>query len=195
MRCGAGRSGGPTWPPSFLAHLLRRPRRAAATTLLFTLAAAVPGQTPPAAPEPPPAPPAFSGATQVLSVDVPVQVVRDGEPVRGLAAEDFEVWEGRRRLPVTGFEALDLSAASAAAPGRTAEVPAAARRYFLLLFDLAFSEPGSILRARRAVAGLLPQLHRTDLVAVATYSASRGPQLVLGFTSDRRQLDGALATP
>jgi len=130
----------------------------------------------------------------VLSVDVPVQVVRDGEPVRGLAAEDFEVWEGRRRLPVTGFEALDLSAASAAAPGRTAEVPAAARRYFLLLFDLAFSEPGSILRARRAVAGLLPQLHRTDLVAVATYSASRGPQLVLGFTSDRRQLDGALAT-
>jgi len=117
--------------------------------------------------------------------------VRDGEPVRGLAAEDFEVWEGRRKLAVTGFDVLDLSAG---APVRAAAVPSAARRHFLLLFDLAFSEPAAVLRARRAAAGLLAQLHPTDLVAVATYSAARGPQLVLGFTSDRRQLDGALAT-
>src|SRR6185295_11512816 len=124
--------------------------------------------------------------------EVPVQVVRDGEPVRGLTAGDFEVWEGRRKLPVTGFETLDLSAAGAAP--RTAAAPAAARRHFLLLFDLAFSEPKFILRARRAAAGLLAHLHPTDLVAVATYSAGRGPQLVLGFTADRRQLDSALAT-
>src|SRR6185503_8044811 len=124
-------------------------------TLLFALAAAAAGQTPAAAP------PAFSGATQVLSVEVPVQVVRDGEPVRGLAAEDFEVWEGRRKLPVTGFDVLDLSAG---APVRAAAVPAAARRHFLLLFDLAFSEPAAVLRARRAAAGLLAQLHPTDLV-------------------------------
>ena len=120
-----------------------------------------------------------------------MQVVRDGEPVRGLTREDFEVWEGRRKLPITGFEVLDLSAAS---PVRAAAVPAAARRHFLLLFDLAFSEPASVLRARRAAAGLLAQLHPTDLVAVASYSAARGPQLVLGFTSDRRQLDSALST-
>ncbi len=120
-----------------------------------------------------------------------MQVVRDGEPVRGLIREDFEVWEGRRKLPVTGFDVLDLSAG---APVRAAAVPAAARRHFLLLFDLAFSEPAAVLRARRAAAGLLAQLHPTDLVGVATYSAARGPQLVLGFTSDRRQLDGALAT-
>jgi len=138
------------------------------------------------------APPSFTGTTEVLSVEVPVQVVRDGEPVRGLTAGDFEVWEGRRKLPVTGFETLDLSAAGAAP--RTAAAPAAARRHFLLLFDLAFSEPKFILRARRAAAGLLAHLHPTDLVAVATYSAGRGPQLVLGFTADRRQLDSALAT-
>ena len=139
-------------------------------------------------------PPSFTGSTQVLSVEVPVQVVRDGEPVRGLAAGDFEVWEGRRRLPVTGFETVDLSASPAAEARRPAQVPAAARRHFLLLFDLAFSEPKSVLRARRAAADLLAQLHPADLVAVATYSAARGPQLVLGFTSDRRQLDGALST-
>jgi VWFA-related protein len=167
-------------------------RRVAPTTALawLAVAAASRGQTPPAAAPPP----SFSDATQVLSVEVPVQVVRDGEPVRGLAAEDFAVWEGRRRLTVTGFEVLDLSVTPAAVAGHPADIPAAARRHFLLLFDLAFSEPQSILRARRAAAGLVAQLHPTDLVAVATYSATRGPQLVLGFTSDRRQLDSAVST-
>jgi len=133
--------------------------------------------------------PSFSGTAQVFSVDVPVQVVRDGEPVRGLQAGDFQVWEGKRRLPVTGFEALDLAASAA---GRAAAVPSAARRHFLFMFDLAFSEPKAIVKARRAAAGLLSELHPTDLVAVATYSASRGPQLVLGFTADRRQIESAL---
>jgi VWFA-related protein len=155
-------------------------------------------QTPPA---PPPAAgsassaatptdsPPFSSTTQVLSVEVPVQVVRAGEPVRGLTAADFEVWEGRKRLPLTGFEALDLAAAA-----KGAGVPAAARRHFLLLFDLAFSEPKGIARARAAAARLVTQLQPSDLAAVATYSATRGPQLVLGFTSDRRQLDSALGS-
>ncbi len=161
----------------------------------FLLTVAAPGLG-----QPPPAPPSFSGSAEVLSVEVPVQVLRDGQPVRGLAAADFEVWEGRRRLPVTGFEVLDLTGSSAGQPGQpgqpgsSAPVPAAARRHFLLLFDLAFSEPKSVLRARRAASELLAQLHPTDLVAVATYSAARGPQLVLGFNSDRRQLDSALTT-
>jgi VWFA-related protein len=145
-------------------------------------------QTPPA----PAVSTPFSGTTQVLSVEVPVQVVRNGEPVRGLTAADFEVWEGRRRLTLTGFEALDLAAA--AKEGRKSGVPAAARRHFLLLFDLAFSEPKAIARARLAAARLVTQLQPADLAAVATYSATRGPQLVLGFTSDRRQLDGALGS-
>jgi VWFA-related protein len=145
--------------------------------------------------QPPPAPtqPSFSSTTQVLSIDVPVQVVRDGEPVRGLRAADFQVWEGRRRLAITGFESLDLTAPGPSS-GKTAGVPAAARRHFLFLFDLAFSEPRSIAQARQAAAGLLPQLHPTDLVAVATYSSRRGPQLVLGYTADRRQIDNALAS-
>jgi VWFA-related protein len=154
-------------------------------------APAVPAVPPPAAAAGSAAPDhaAFAGSAQVLAVEVPVQVVRDGEPVRGPQAGDFQVWEGRRRLPVTGFEVLDLASA-----GRRSEAPAAARRHFLLLFDLAFSQPKAILKARRAAAGLLSHLHPTDLVAVATYSASRGPQLVLGFTADRRQIDAALGS-
>jgi len=164
---------------------------------LVAAAPSAPGwaQAPPSPAVPAPAVPAsppFTATTQVLSVEVPVQVVRDGEPVRGLTAADFEVWEGRRRLPVTGFEALDLAAAAKGT--RPAGVPSAARRHFLLLFDLAFSEPKSIAHARAAAARLIAQLQPTDLAAVATYSAARGPQLVLGFTADRRQLDNALGS-
>jgi hypothetical protein len=36
--------------------------------------------------------PTFEGSSQVVAVEVPVNVVgRDGEPVRGLSAGDFEV--------------------------------------------------------------------------------------------------------
>ena len=151
---------------------------------LASLALAVPGWG-----DVPPSP-----AVQVLAVEIPVQVVRDGEPVRGLEAADFEIYEGRRRLPITGFEALDLASPAARGRSRTAAVPAAARRHFLFLFDLAFSEPQAIARARRSAAGVLAQLQPSDLAAVATYSATRGPQLVLGFTADRRQLDAAMAS-
>ncbi len=40
----------------------------------------------------------FSGSADVVEVEVPVQVVRDGQPVRGLTAGDFELYEGRKKL-------------------------------------------------------------------------------------------------
>ncbi|HET9229438.1 MAG TPA: VWA domain-containing protein [Thermoanaerobaculia bacterium] len=141
------------------------------------------------------APPAFaqfSETADVVVVEVPVQVLdKNGEPVRGLTAADFEVSEGRKKLPVTGFEVLDLEVEAA----KTAdEMPTAARRHFMILFDLSFSEPKSILKARQAAADLVSSLHPTDLVAVATYSQQNGPQLILGFTPDRRQAKLALET-
>jgi len=158
---------------------------------MMTLGAAA-GGGPRAAPL---APPAGSGAlsetTEVVAIEVPVQVVRDGEPVRGLAAADFEVYEGRKRLPLTGFEVLDLRAGQGQA---VAAIQPSLRRHFLFLFDLSFSEPKSIVRAREMVRRMLPSLHPSDLVAVATYSSAGGPKLVLGFTSDRRQVLKAIDT-
>ena len=133
----------------------------------------------------------FSETTEVVAVEVPVQVVgKDGEPVRGLTADDFEVFEGRRKMPITGFEVVDLELPATAA--RASAVPSAARRHFLLLFDLSFSEPRSIVKAREAARNLVLGLHSSDLISVASYHASTGPTLVLGFTSDRRQVDTAL---
>ncbi len=138
----------------------------------------------------------FSESTQVLAVEVPVQVVKDGEPVRGLTAADFELYDGRRKVPVTGFEVLDLAAPAppGAVAAAAAPVPVSARRHFLLLFDLSYSEPKSILKARAASQQLVDSLHPTDLVAVATYSIQQGPQLVIGFTPDRQQIAAAIDT-
>lgn len=132
----------------------------------------------------------FGEETSVVLVEVPVTVVRDGKPVRGLTRDNFRLFEGRKRLDVVDFEVLDLATLG---EQESRALPKAARRHFLLLFDLSLSEASSIVRARRAAQELvLAGLHPTDLVAVATYTLSRGPQLVLGFTSDRRQIDLAI---
>jgi VWFA-related protein len=132
----------------------------------------------------------FSGSADVVEVEVPVQVVRDGQPVRGLTANDFVLSEGRKTLAISGFHVVDLAAPPARGGGG---VPIAGRRQFLLLFDLAFSGPKGIVAAREAARGLvLRGMRPGDLVGVATYSAAHGPQILLGFTSDRRQVDSAL---
>jgi VWFA-related protein len=136
---------------------------------------------------------AFSETTQVTAIEIPVQVVRDGEPVRGLTAADFEIWEGRRQQPITGFDMVDL-----AAPENqrlSAAIPAAGRRHFLLIFDLSNSQPKYVMRARDAATkSLLATLLPSDLVAVATYGINSGMKLALGFTSDRRQIVRAIQT-
>jgi VWFA-related protein len=129
----------------------------------------------------------FSETTQVTAVEIPVQVVRDGEPVRGLTAADFELYEGRKQQALTGFDVVDLSLPEN--QRLSASVPAAGRRHFLLIFDLSNSDPKRMMKAREAVRqSLLTTLVPSDLVALATYGANAGLRLVLSFTSDRRQL-------
>jgi VWFA-related protein len=137
----------------------------------------------------------FSESTSVVVVEVPVQVVRDGKPVRGLTAADFEIYEGRQKQEITGFEVLDLATvatgAGKAEPAR--RLPMSARRRFVLLFDLGYSKPTSLLKAREAAKRLLDgSFHPTDLIAVAAYLPSQGPQLLLGFTTNRQQIRDAV---
>jgi VWFA-related protein len=146
------------------------------TGLLLALALAAQTQT-------------YSDVTEVNVVEIPVQVLLDGKPVRDLKADNFVVYQDKGRQLVTGFEAVDLHAIP---DDKAQEVPVPARRHFLLLFDLAFSEPKAIVQARAAAKDLLADLHASDLAAVATYAASRGSELVLGFTSDRGQIEAAI---
>lgn len=137
----------------------------------------------------------FEDSTDVVLVQIPVHVTRDGEPVRGLTASNFEVLEGRKKRQVVAVDVYDLSLLPAVRPaGQTETMAPAGRRHFAMLFDLSNSTPAGIVRAREAAFEVATKgLHPSDLVAVATYSQSRGIDVLMGFSSDRLQLDAALA--
>jgi VWFA-related protein len=138
----------------------------------------------------------FSESTDIVAVEVPVQVVRDGKPVRGLNRDDFEIYEGRQKQAVTGFEVVDLAAIPANVRGAAPQaprLPMTARRKFVLMFDMGFSSLPAMTKARQAARELLDgTFHPTDLVAVAALFPSKGPQLLVGFTSDRKLVEDAI---
>ena len=149
-----------------------------AITILFLAAAGAAN-----AQKPDPSAGASSSEISVTAVEIPVEVTSRGEPVQGLTAADFEVLEGKRSLPILGFETVDL-----AAPARQGEpsLSPAARRHMLFLFDFALSRPerirDGVTAARELVAsGLDPR----DLTAVGIYLPTGELHLLLSFTTDR----------
>lgn len=138
----------------------------------------------------------FSEATDVVVVEVPVQVLDgDGKPVRGLTSENFEVYERGRKQKIVGFEVLDLKVdvpTDGTKPRQAAAPPISARRHFLLLFDLSFTSPTSATKAKEAARGILEKLHPSDLVAVGSYISTKGAELLLAFSGDRDQALAAI---
>jgi len=158
-------------------------RRGAVITMLLTLAitAVAPAQR-------------VDEGVQVTIVEVPVTVVdRDGNPVRGLTAANFELYDDGRRVPIEYFEVLDLS--SKKTSEEAGPLPRAATRHFLLMFDVANSAPGTIERASEAAKEFVNrQLGPNDLAAVATFTAEAGARMVTNFTKDRTLLANAIET-
>lgn len=144
-------------------------------------------------PSSPQEPPAFGSEVRVVAVPVFV-TDKAGRARGGLTAADFELEDQGRKAPLVAF--LEVDTAAAQPPGTEAGplVQASARRQFLLLFDLTFSTPTGIMRARDAATALVrDSLAPSDLAAVATFSQS-GIRLLVGFTPDREQLERAIAT-
>ena len=141
----------------------------------------------------------FDDRAYVFEVQVPVNVIaRNGESVRDLTREDFQILDGGSVQEVSGFQVVDLDLL---APDDRRVIdaghnlPPAVRRHFLLLFDLSFSAPTSVARARVAAQDfVLNEMHATDLAAVAVHTAESGSQLLVTFTPDRAQLARAIAT-
>jgi VWFA-related protein len=180
-----------------------KPRRGSATALRFLapalafasiLAPALPPGTVDAQET------AFEEITEIVEVQVPVNVAtRDGQPVRGLTVESFEVYDRGKKQAISGFDVVDLEVLEPeilhGPAALEAVIPAAARRHFLLLFDLTFASPASVIKARSAAHDfVLEDLHPTDLVSVATFSLDVGPRLLVTFTPDRAQLARAIDT-
>ncbi|HKS25452.1 MAG TPA: VWA domain-containing protein [Thermoanaerobaculia bacterium] len=145
---------------------------------------------------------AFAAAAQVGEkitvnvIEVPVTVVDgSGNSVRGLTAENFELFDDGTRRAITAIEAVDFAAAqedtSAFSP-----VNPAARRSFMLLFDLGFSSPTALARAQEAARRFVRDTVKPrDLIAVGSISPERGFRLLTAFTTDRDLIAAALAEP
>src|SRR5438105_8964886 len=82
----------------------------------------------------------LSETINVHVVEVPVTVVdRDGNPVRGLSEANFQVFDDGKKQALTSFDAIDF--ASPEVLKAISPLNPAARRTFLLLFDLSYSSP------------------------------------------------------
>jgi len=130
--------------------------------------------------------------TGVTLVAVPAFVTdKAGQAVVGLTATDFEIEDQGKKARVVAVQEVDVAnPVPTAAAG--ALMQAAARRQFLLLFDLSFSSPIGIMRARdAAIAFVRESLAPSDLAAAATYGQN-GVRILVGFSSDREQLARAI---
>ena len=137
-----------------------------------------------------------AGATVI---EIPVTVVgRDGRPVTGLTAGDFELFDDGKKQAISALDVIDLSrpAPPAAAAGSAVEpIPPAARRLWLLVFDLSYASASGLARARDGARDFVTRsMKDSDLAAVGTLSVDTGWRLLVNFTRDRRQLAAAVET-
>src|SRR6266849_6076715 len=126
-------------------------------------------------------------------IEVPVTVVdRNGNPVRGLTADKSELIDKGQKRAITTFEVIDF-----ASPVRAiSPLNPAARRSFLLLFDMSFSSPNGRTKAQDAARNFIARsMQRRDLAAVGTIDVERGFRLLTAFTTDRNMLASAVSSP
>ena len=128
-------------------------------------------------------------------IEVPVSVVdSSGNPVRGLTAANFEIYDGGKKQAITSFDKIDFGTketVSAISP-----LNPAARRSFLLLFDLGFSSPRSLVKAQEAARRFVTSaVQPRDLVGVGTIDNDHGFRLLTAFTTDHDLVDSAISDP
>src|SRR5262249_17380669 len=117
-------------------------------------------------------------------LEIPVTVVgKDGAPVAGLEAKDFDLYDDGKKQALNAVEAVDLSAPSSGESGKT-NVPASARRLWLFVFDMSYTSSSGLLRAREGVRRFVTAaMPASDLAAVGTLSVDTGWKLLVNFTS------------
>ncbi|MGB6642907.1 MAG: hypothetical protein WBG67_19220, partial [Thermoanaerobaculia bacterium] len=139
----------------------------------------------------------FAERITVTEVEIPVRVLIDGQPVRGLAAEHFELFDRGVQQQILSCEERDLSLRVSSPESPAAEYEpdpeSSEGRKLLVVFDSNFSRRHYLLRALRGVRAMVDsQIHPTDRVAIAVYNAASGLNLVEGFTVERERITLAL---
>jgi VWFA-related protein len=125
-------------------------------------------------------------------IEVPVNVTgSDGKPVTGLSAADFELSEDGKKQTISRFEVVDLRHPAAAKNS----IDPAARRHWLITFDLSNATLSGLVRAREGAKAFVARaVQNGDLAAVSTVSVETGWRLLVNFTEDREQLARSIDT-
>lgn len=128
-------------------------------------------------------------------VEVPVIVFDgSGNPVRGLTADNFELTDNGTKVRVSTFDKIDFT--STESMKAISPLNPAARRQFMLLFDMSNSSPNALARAQEAARQFVKDtVQPRDLVAVGTIEAERGFRLLTAFTTDRELIASAMNDP
>jgi VWFA-related protein len=131
----------------------------------------------------------------VSVVEVPVTVVdRAGNAIKGLTRENFEIIDEGKKREISSLDSIDFS--SVESMSQASPLNPAARRNFLLVFDLTFSSPSSITRAQQGARDFVTKMvEKRDRVGVATVDVDRGFRFLTAFTTDRNLVDAAIANP
>jgi VWFA-related protein len=146
----------------------------------------------------------FEVTTNLIVINVEV-ADKDGKPVEGLAAQDFEIFEDKKRQQISVFEfqrleGTGLAAAPAAAtaaagdavqreitPSQPGQVRYRDRRLIVLFFDFSSMAPEEQIRARTAAEDFIAEkMDPADLVAIMSYSTEL--RVLQDFTGDRDRL-------
>lgn len=131
-------------------------------------------------------------------IQVPVYVTRDGASVAGLTRDNFELYVNGKAKAFDYFDVYDFAAP---APAASTQEEAAAmapvrdvrqRRLYVLLFDLVYSTPKAIARARVAADSYVDQAGPADAFAVGKYTSNHGIELFVPFTRDREAARNAI---
>lgn len=136
----------------------------------------------------------FQEKIDVHYLEVPVTVLKDNAPVRGLTKANFEVIDDGQKRNIESFEAIDFTKPETVK--KVSPLNPASRRNFLLLFDLSFSSPITLGRAQEAARNFVARsVGKRDLVGVAIVDVERGFRFLTSFTTDRTLLDAAISDP
>ncbi len=132
--------------------------------------------------------------TSLVQIDA-VVTDRDGKIVRGLKAEDFEVFENGKRQQITNFSFVRIDASNGPDPGSASGGPSAKRklkpeevkRTIVVVVDDLVIDPGEIEFVRRALFNFIDkQMGPNDLVSIIRTSSGSGALQQL--TNDREFL-------
>jgi VWFA-related protein len=144
-------------------------------------------------------PEAFGEEISVTAIEVPVQVLVGGEPVRGLGRERFELLVDGERRELSDFEVVDLGSPDGgerlekSPAGLDAATGAPARRSILFLFDLVFADLGGLRRALADTRTIVTsRLGPDDRAAIALYAGRGAARIVVPFTADGERLAAGL---